>query len=1345
VTNNLTGPLPNRHVITNTGGTDPYGFFPTVSPGGGNHSLKLGNDNVNSQAERARFYVHVPAGTNNYSLIYRYAVVFEDPGHLPDEQPRFEVTARDSATNQILPCANFVYVAGNGIPGFQQSIVNDTILYKTWTTATLNLSGWEGHTIAIDFKTGDCDLGAHFGYGYVDMSCGLFQVAGSACGSATTTFTAPPGFEFYTWYNENYTSQVGSGQVVTIPTPGSTSIYHVILTPYSGFGCPDTLTTTVNISNINVASSNDTTICPGGSAQLNVNATGNMAPFDYAWTPTTGLSCTNCANPIASPTTTTTYYVNVIDTVGCSKMDTITVNVTPPTNISISSQNVNCYGGNTGSANATVTGSAPFNYTWSTTPPQTTPNAANLSAGTYTLTVTNSYNCPQTGTVTITQPANLTAIMASNPVNCNGQTNGSASVIANGGTAPYTYSWNTIPIQTTTNVNNQPAGPISVTVTDAHGCTTTGITNINQPSVLNANIVNVVNAYCSNSPIGQATVAGSGGTAPYTYSWNTNPVQTTATATGLGNGTYVVTVTDAHGCVDTAHVAIVQTPTLSISMSSNNVVCNGQANGSATVVANNGVSPFVYNWSNGNTTSSINNLAPGTYTVNVADNTGCNANGTVTITQPSVLNAIIANITNISCYGNNNGSATMAVLGGSPAYTYTWNTVPVQTTNHPTNLPPGSYTGVVTDSHGCKDSVEVTIQQPPQLNVTIDNPTNATCGLPNGSAMALASGGTAPYTYSWNTTPVQTDSVADNLGAGTYVVTVTDSKGCIDNAAITLTQTPAVIANTNPDPVSCHGLTDGSITASISGGTQPITYTWSNAQTGLTINNLAAGTYTFVATDNIGCADTSVAIITEPAVLTTDLTNIENIQCYGAQNGSAVVVANGGTQPYSFLWNTGGTAQNPNNLDTGMHTVIITDANGCADTQSLYLTQPPQLFLTTQATGSSCVNEPTGSAVAEGVGGIPPYNLVWNTNPPQTGTNATALAPGNYTVTLTDSNGCVLTNTVTIQALPQPTVSAGPDQTFCNGKDTLVLTASGTQTYQWAPAETVICPTCATTGATPGNTTTYTVTGTDENGCRATDEITITVYNQEPMSVGDDVDICMGGSAQISAQGGSQYHWTPAPPVGEGSSSFTVTPEGTISYTVVIYQNECFSDTLTQKVNVWNYPTVNLGPDQKVLPGTIVNIHADITNALTITWDPVTNLSCDDCVDPSARIDNNITYTATVFNKACKATDDITFYVSCDVDNIFMANSFTPNGDGNNDIFFPQTPGSNPIKIFRVYNRWGQKLHEVTNFPSNDPKYGWDGTYEGKPLSPDVYVYFLETSCPAGERVFKKGDISLLK
>ena len=157
----LSGPQANRHVLTTGAAVDPYGGFPIVSPGGGSHSLKLGNNSTGAQAEKARYYIHVPANVNNYSLIYRYAVVFQDPGHWPSEQPRFEVKAYDSSTGAPLACNQFTYVAASNLPGFMLSSVGNQVYYRPWSTGSLDLSGMAGKTVIVDFASGDCLLQAH--------------------------------------------------------------------------------------------------------------------------------------------------------------------------------------------------------------------------------------------------------------------------------------------------------------------------------------------------------------------------------------------------------------------------------------------------------------------------------------------------------------------------------------------------------------------------------------------------------------------------------------------------------------------------------------------------------------------------------------------------------------------------------------------------------------------------------------------------------------------------------------------------------------------------------------------------------------------------------------------------------------------------------------------------------------------------------------------------------------------------------------------------------------------------------------------------------------------------------
>lgn len=321
-------PVNGRHTLMSGTGTDLYGGFPVVSPGGGNYSLKLGNASTGAQSEKARYYVHVPNNINNYSLLYKYAVVFQNPGHSASEQPRFEVKVYDSATGAPLPCAQFTYVATSNLPGFTLSNQGSQIWYKPWTTASIDLSGLAGQTIIVDFATGDCDLGGHFGYGYIDMSCGLFQVLSAICNSSPTiTLSAPPGFLNYTWYDSSMSQVIGSGQNVTINSPSQNTVYQVVLNPYQGFGCPDTLQTLVAVSNVNIAVSNDTVICKNTPFQLYANASGSSTFFNYQWSGTgvSQLSCTQCDTTTLIPVNSSTYYVNATDQYGCNSADSVQV------------------------------------------------------------------------------------------------------------------------------------------------------------------------------------------------------------------------------------------------------------------------------------------------------------------------------------------------------------------------------------------------------------------------------------------------------------------------------------------------------------------------------------------------------------------------------------------------------------------------------------------------------------------------------------------------------------------------------------------------------------------------------------------------------------------------------------------------------------------------------------------------------------------------------------------------------------------------------------------------------------------------------------------------------------
>lgn len=329
-TNTFSLPLPNRHQLKFGIDFDKYGGFPIVAPGGGTYSLKLGNDDAGYEAERARYYVQVPSGPGAYTLIYRYAVVFEDPGHDPKDQPKFEVNVYDSASGQQIACNHHEYVASSSIPGFQQSAIPgaEDVYYKDWTTATIDFSGLSGHTVAIDFATADCGRGAHFGYGYLDLSCGFFQVKNVSCNpSPFITLDAPPGFQDYIWMDTTFTTFYGNSSTIQIPTPTTTKKFAVILKPYAGFGCADTMYTTVIKADLITDISNDTIICQDNIVPLQVKSNIVGMPLNYQWYPTSYLSCTNCPNPIAQPGNSITYTVTVTDTNGCVKQESVSVGV----------------------------------------------------------------------------------------------------------------------------------------------------------------------------------------------------------------------------------------------------------------------------------------------------------------------------------------------------------------------------------------------------------------------------------------------------------------------------------------------------------------------------------------------------------------------------------------------------------------------------------------------------------------------------------------------------------------------------------------------------------------------------------------------------------------------------------------------------------------------------------------------------------------------------------------------------------------------------------------------------------------------------------------------------------
>lgn len=326
----------------------------------------------------------------------------------------------------------------------------------------------------------------------------------------------------------------------------------------------------------------------------------------------------------------------------------------------------------------------------------------------------------------------LTLTTTSTAAQC-GQQNGSATVTVSGGTTPYTFSWNTTPPQNTATASSIGAGSYTVTVNDAAGCSSTATVTVAAQGSTSISIASQTNPVCNGQCTGTATVNGSGGPAPYTYSWNTTPIQTSATATGLCAGSYVATVTDAQGCTATQTVTITQPNLLALATNTVSATC-GQPNGQASVTAQGGTGPFTYAWSTtpAQTSASATGLIPGQYTVTVTDANGCNQTAVAIISNQSSLNTSILSYTDVTCDAITcDGTATADALGGTAPYTYAWSTTPPQSNVTATGLCAGTYTVAIADANGCAGTANVTISEcpPPPQDFTFYAPNTFT---PNG-------------------------------------------------------------------------------------------------------------------------------------------------------------------------------------------------------------------------------------------------------------------------------------------------------------------------------------------------------------------------------------------------------------------------------------------------------------------------------------------------------------------------------------------------------------------------------------------------------------------------------------
>ena len=1053
----------------------------------------------------------------------------------------------------------------------------------------LSLSATVSHVTCNGYSDGSINLsvsGGTPGYTYLwsngattmdlnNVSAGTYTVtvtdANNCTKSLSKTINQPPALNLSATA-ENTTCQNGSDGSIDLTVSGGTPGYTYLwsngattqdinglsagtytVTVTDANNCTSSISKTVNQpAGLNLSTTAMNVSCHGGNdGTIDLTVMGGTPGYTYDWS--NGSASEDLFNLTAG-----TYTVTVTDINGCTAVTSQVVTEPPAIVVTASVDDVTCFGYSDGAITLTVSGGTPgYTYFWSNG--ETTKDVSGLTAGTYSVTVSDANNCTKVVTKTVNQPPALNLSATVNNVTCNGYSNGSINLTVMGGTPGYTYLWSNG--ATTMDLNNVSAGTYTVTVTDANDCTKTLSKTINEPPAINLSAT-VNDVTCNGYSDGSIDLTVNGGTPGYTYLWSNG-----ATSQDLNNisaGTYTVTVTDANNCTKSLTKTVGQPPLLSLSATVTNVSCNGYSDGAIDLTVSGGTPGYTYLWSNGATTMDINNVTAGTYTVTVTDANNCTASLTKTVTEPPVL-MVDATVNHVTCNGFTNGSIDLIVVGGTPGYTYLWSNG--FTGQDPSGLGAGTYTVTVTDANNCTATLTKTVNEPPaiQLNATV---VDVTCfGFANGEIYLGVSGGTPGYTYLWSNGSTIED--ISGLVAGTYTVTVTDANNCTATLSRTVNQPPALNASATVENVTCNGYSDGSIDLSVSGGNPPYIYEWSNGDNTQDISGLVAGTYTVTITDDNDCTLTLTKTVTEPPVLLLSAT-VDDVKCNGGSDGSINLTVSGGTPGYTYLWSNGFTGQDPSGLSAGTYTVTVTDANNCTSSLTKTVNEPPALNLSATAEDATCNGGADGSIDLTVTGGTPGYTYLWSNG--FTGQDPSGLSAGTYTVTVTDANNCTATLSKTVGQPTPLNLSADVNNVLCfGGSDgSIDLTVTGGTpgyTYNWSNGFTGQDPSGLSAG-------TYTVTVTDANNCTATISKTV---GQPPLLVLTAIPSnvkCNGGSdgsINLTVVGGTPgytYNWSNGF-MGEDPSGL---PIGT--YTVTVTDaNNC---TATTSATIQQPPALNL-------------------------------------------------------------------------------------------------------------------------------------------------------------------------
>lgn len=1111
--------------------------------------------------------------------------------------------------------------------------------------------------------------------------------------------------------------------------------------------CEDSDTLTIYVSSLTaqIIAQTDDSCNSGCDGSAMVEAMGGFGMITYQWD-----------DPNQQTTATATglcggsYTVTATDEAGCEAIAQVTLLSVPAPTASVQVTSTTC-GLDDGVIIITANGGIPpYQYSIDGgTTFQAAATFSNLPSGVYTVIAEDASGC-QAMTSANVLPSEAPDISTAGTINTScGEDNGVIYISVTGGVQNYMYSIDgCATFQTTSTFPNLPPGTYDVCVQDAIGCMDTDQVTVAASTPPLIDFADLNDPSSCGSFDGSIEIFASGGTPPLMYSNNNGMVYGPSSVfTGLGANTYNLVVMDAAGCYDTLIVDLID-PTAPVidTVLTINPMC-GEEDGFIEILleSNTGNPNFEYSIDNGVTfqgSNTFDDLPDGVYEIIVEDFFGCRVTAQVSLFQAGGPEVATLTTSNATC-GDDNATITASATGGTTPYEYSIDGITYQTGGTFTNLPPGQYTVIVRDAAGCEDEDIAILTTDGAVIISVSTTEQTACNVEDGSILINANGGTPPYEFSIdNGMNYQNSGLFDGLSSNTYNIVVMDANGCLDTTIVMINAlNEPLITAVNVNDAEC-GVEDGEIEIIINGGTPNYEYSIDGGlifQGSNTFDSLAAGIYEVVVVDFLGCETTDQAIVnaaTAPEI--TDVTT-QNPTC-GNIDGSIIITAGNGTPGLSYSIDNGVTFQSNSTftgLDAGIYDIIVQDAAGCETFEQVVLENAGAVVIDNVETEASLCDDSNGELTITVSGGIMPYQYsLDNGQNFQSGNVFSGLIPDIYNILIEDANGCQATQVFNLLSAGTPVLDsiivspASCDE--ANGALELFVTG-GTPAYQYSIDGGSTYQAVSLFEDLPSGT--YDVIVEDFNGCQATEEVEIfPTMAAVPMIIADGpTDFCFYDAVNLYAGEFESYNWS----TGDTTSTINVNFSGT--YLVTVTNAQGCTGVAQQQLNVVPAYTVLGGDDQTIEIGDSYDLEVEFPNpAVTYTWtgsDGSTFTGTSFSTD--ANTAGTITYTVTAALNGCEVTDEVVITIM-DSSLWSIPNAFSPNDDGLNDTFGPVISGTIQITTFKVFNRWGELVHD-------DVSSRWDGGFRDEIQVSDVYVYMIVLTTFEGEKIELTGDVMLMK